>query len=53
MDTKMKLASKSSRIEKRRKQYQSYIDQDRKVAHNQPMQDLFNDPCIYPSLYFR
>jgi hypothetical protein len=53
MDTTVKLASESSTIEKRRKQYQSYIDQDRKAAHNQPMQDLLNDSCIYHSLYFR
>jgi hypothetical protein len=37
MDTTVKLASESSTIEKRRKQYQSYIDQDRKAAHNQPI----------------
>jgi hypothetical protein len=52
MDVTIKLVSRCSMRGKRRTQHRSYINQDSEAAHNQLMQNYFNDLGVYSSLYF-
>jgi hypothetical protein len=47
----LKIESSMMRI--RLRQCRRYINRDRVFGHKWLMRDYFNDPCVYPLLYFR